>query len=97
MSRLSDAPVVTGEVNGGRQQIVGDNYEKRGIDQLPDHDTIFQSFNTDGDTASAQLIVSELDNQAPSPDVIRDIYKSGDGEFNTTYHPDVSSISAYWD
>jgi len=94
LSRLNTAPVVTGEIDGGEQKLAGSGYSNRGVSRLSEYDTIFQSFETRGTEATVQLITSHINGTAPSAEKLRETYTEADGSFTTTYHPNVSKISA---
>jgi len=96
LSRLNEAPVATGAINGGYQELAGSGYPNRGLSQLQEFSTLFQGFNTDGQTAESQLIVSYIDGYAPSKKRLKKVYGSNDATHRTSYHPDVSYISANW-
>ena len=96
LSKLRGSPVVTGEINGGKQQLVGDNYSPRGVSQLPEYDSLFQGFDTNGSSGSAQLITGFLDGQPPSEEKLREIFAEEDGEFETESNSNVSSIFGSW-
>jgi hypothetical protein len=97
LSRLNEAPVVTGEINGGRQKIAGDAYEARNVSNLSNPETIFQGFNTIGTTAESQLIVSNLDDPAPSSRELRQLYNEEKSSISVEYHPNVSAIHLVWE
>ena len=97
LSRLKEAPVITGEINGGRQKIAGDAYEDRNISNLSNPQTIFQGFNTTGTKAESQLIASQLDRPAPSSEELRGFYAEEDSSNSVKYHPDVSGIYLIWE
>jgi hypothetical protein len=94
LSRLNTAPVVTGEINGGKQKLAGSGYSDRGVSRLPEYDTVFQSFETGGTKATVQLITSRINGTVPDAEKLRRTYSETDGSFTTTYHPNVSKISA---
>ena len=94
LSRLNTAPVVTGEIDGGEQKLAGSGYSNRGVSQLSEYDTIFQSFETNGVEAIVQLTTSHINGTAPSAEKLRETYTEADGSFTTTYNPNVSKISA---
>ena len=96
LSRLSEAPVITGAINGGYQELAGSGYPNRGLSQLQEFGTLFQGFDTNGQTAEAQLIVSHTDGHAPSKEKLKKVYGSNDATHYTSYHPNVSYISANW-
>jgi hypothetical protein len=94
LSRLNTAPIVTGEIDGGEQKLAGSGYSNPGVSRLSEYDTIFQSFETSGTEATVQLITSHINGTAPSAEKLRETYIEADGSFTTTYHPNVSKISA---
>ena len=94
LSRLNTAPVVTGEINGGEQKLAGSGYSNRDVSRLSEYDTIFQGFETGGAEAVVQLVTSHINGTAPSAEKLRETYTEADGSFTTTYHPNVSKISA---
>ena len=96
LSRLSEAPVITGAINGGYQELAGSGYPNRGLSQLQEFSTLFQGFNTDGQTAEAQLIVSHTNGYAPAKEKLKKVYGSNGATHYTSYHPNVSYISANW-
>jgi len=96
LSRLSEAPVITGAINGGYQELAGSGYPNRGLSRLQEFGTLFQGFDTNGQTAEAQLIVSHTDGYAPSKERLKKVYGNNDATHHTSYHPNVSYISANW-
>ena len=97
LSRLKEAPIVTGEINGGKQKLAGSGYESRNISNLSNHETIVQGFSTTGTVAESQLIASQLDSPAPSTKELRELYAGEDGSNSVEYHPDVSAIYLNWE
>jgi hypothetical protein len=96
LSRLNEAPVVTGEINGGRQKTAGKAYEDRDVSNLSNPQTIFQGFSTTGTTAESQLIASQLDGPAPLSEELREFYAEGDSSESVEFHPNVSAIYLTW-
>ena len=96
LSRLREAPLVTGEINGGRQKTVGSAYEDRNISNLSNPQTIFQGFSTTGTTAESQLITSQIDGSAPSSEELREFYAEEDSPKSVEFHPNVSAIYLSW-
>jgi hypothetical protein len=94
LSELDTAPVVTGEINGGKQELAGSGYSSRSVSQLPEYDTILQNFDTNGTKAVAQLAASHIEGTPPSDEKLKEMYSETNGSFSTSYHPDVSKISA---
>ena len=94
LSELDTAPVVTGEINGGKQELAGSGYPSRSVSRLPEYDTIFRNFDTNGTKAVAQLTASHIEGTPPSDKKLKEIYTEANGSFNTSYHPNVSKISA---
>jgi len=97
LSKLEEYPVVTGEINGGKQQLVGDDYSPRGVSRLPEYDSLFQGFDTNGSSGSAQLVTSLLNRQPPSEEKLREIFTEKDGEFETESNSNASSIFGVWE
>ena len=96
LSRLREAPLVTGEINGGRQKTAGSVYEDRNISNLSNPQTIFQGFSTTGTTAESQLITSQTDGSAPSSEELREFYAEEDSSKSVEFHPNVSAIYLTW-
>ena len=94
LSELDTAPVVTGEINGGKQELAGSGYSGRSVSQLPEYDTIFRNFDTNGTKAVAQLAASHIEGTPPSNEKLKEIYTEANGSFSTSYHPNISEISA---
>ena len=97
LSQLKEAPVATGEINGGRQKLAGSGYESRNISSLSSYETIVQGFSTTGTVAESQLIASRLDGPAPSSEELRELYAEEDGSNSVEYHPNVSAIYLTWE
>lgn len=97
LSQLVDAPIVTGEINGGRFEFLGNGRSDRGVENLAPYDTLMTSMDSSEFTGTVQTVCSRLDGDAPSAETLRDTYQLNSGNWDTRYHPDVSSISAAWD
>jgi hypothetical protein len=96
LSNMRDFPVVTGEINGGKQKLVGNGYSRRGVYRLSEYDSLIQGFDTDGSTANAQLITSLLDGQPPTENELMEIFHEKEGNFTTDHNPNVSNIFGSW-
>jgi hypothetical protein len=45
---------------------------------------------------TVQAVVSDVEGEAPKPEALREAFQEDTGTYSTTYHPNVSTISASW-
>ena len=96
LDELMDAPVVTGEVNGGTPRFDGSPHENRQIGAIEPYDTLMHAMDVSETAGTVQAVVSSVDGAAPEEAALRDAFAEDSGQYSTTYHPNVSSITATW-
>ena len=96
LDELMDAPVVTGEVNGGTPRFDGRPHENRQIGAIEPYDTLMHAMDVSEVAGTVQAVVSSVDGTAPEEAALREAFAEDSGQYSTTYHPNVSSITATW-
>ena len=96
LDKLMDAPVVTGEVNGGTPRFDGSPHENRQIGAIEPYDTLIHAMDVSETAGTVQAVVSSVDGTAPEEVALREAFAEDSGQYSTTYHPNVSSITATW-
>ena len=96
LDELMDAPVVTGEVNGGTPRFDGSPHENRQIGAIEPYDTLIHAMDVSETAGTVQAVVSSVDGTAPEEVALREAFAEDSGQYSTTYHPNVSSITATW-
>jgi hypothetical protein len=96
LDQLVAAPVVQGEVNGGRHEFAGYAHENRDLGPIEPFDTLMFGMDVSEYAGTVQAIVSAVDGGAPTPDALRDAFEEDTGTYGTTFHPNVSTISGSW-
>jgi hypothetical protein len=96
LDQLVAAPVVQGEVNGGRHEFAGYAHENRDLGPIEPFDTLVFGMDVSEYAGTVQAIVSAVDGGAPEPAALRDAFEEDTGTYSTTYHPNVSTISGSW-
>ena len=96
LDQLVGTPVVTGEINGGRRKFGENPHADRGIEPIEPFDTLMFGMDVSEFAGTVQAIVSDVDGGAPEAEALREAFEEDTGEYNTTYHPNVSTISASW-
>lgn len=96
LDELMDAPVVTGEVNGGTPRFDGNPHENRQIDAIESYDTLMHAMDVSEAAGTVQAVVSSVDGTAPEEAALQEAFAEDSGQYSTTYHPNVSSITATW-
>jgi len=96
LDELMDAPVVTGEVNGGTPRFDGSPHENRQIGAIEPYDTLMHAMDVSEVAGTVQAVVSSVDGTAPEEAALREAFAEDSGQYSTTYHPNVSSITATW-
>ena len=94
----TSAPVVVGQVNGGRAKFSYTNYVMSPIRNLAGYDTVFNGMKIhEGVSATAEVVSSHTDGKAPAVEQLQDLYGPEDGAIDTESHPSVSKLQATWD
>jgi len=96
LDQLVDAPVVKGEINGGRPNFAGAPHGERNLEPVEPFDALLFGMDASEFAGTVQAIVSDVDGGAPEAAALEEAFKEDTGEYNTTYHPNVSTISASW-
>jgi hypothetical protein len=92
------APVVVGQVNGGRAKFSNSNYVQSPIRNLTGYDTVLNGMEIDGGlSATAEVVSSHTDGKAPTVEQLLDIYGAKDGAIDTESDPSVSDLQTTWD
>jgi hypothetical protein len=96
LDQLVAAPVVTGEINGGRPEFGESPFGNRDLGPIEPFDTLVFGMDVSEYAGTVQAIVSAVDGGAPEPAALRDAFEEDTGTYSTTYHPNVSTISGSW-
>jgi hypothetical protein len=96
LGQLVAAPVVQGEINGGRHEFAGYAHENRDLGPIEPFDTLVFGMDVSEYGGTVQAIVSAVDGGAPEPAALRAAFEEDTGTYSTTYHPNVSTISGSW-
>jgi hypothetical protein len=96
LDELVDAPVVAGEVSGGRREFNDAPHGDRDIGAINPFETMFVGMSISESSAVIQTIVSDTERPAPSETELEEAFAENTGEYSHTYHPNVSSITATW-
>jgi hypothetical protein len=96
LDQLVAAPVVKGEINGGRPEFYGAPHGNRDLEPIEPFDTLLFGMDVSEYAGTVQAIVSAVDGGAPEPAALRDAFEEDTGTYSTTYHPNVSTISGSW-
>ena len=96
LGELVDAPVVTGEVNGGRPEFAGYNHGNRNLEPIEPFDVLLFGMDVSEYAGTVQAIVSDVDGRAPEAAALEEAFKEDTGEYGTQYHPNVSTITRSW-
>ena len=96
LDELVDAPVVKGEVNGGRPDFGESPHGNRGIEPIEPFDTLMFGMDVSEYAGTVQGVVSDVDGAAPEAEALEEAFAESTGEYSTRYHPNVSTISASW-
>jgi hypothetical protein len=96
LDQLVAAPVVQGEINGGRHQFAGYAHDNRNLEPIEPFDTLMFGMDVSEYAGTVQAIVSAVDGGAPTPDALRAAFAEDTGTYGTTHHPNVSTISGSW-
>jgi hypothetical protein len=96
LGELVDAPVVTGEINGGRPQFGESPHGDRGIEPVEPFDALLFGMDVSEYAGTVQAIVSDVDGEAPEAEALREAFEEDTGEYSTRYHPNVSTITGSW-
>ena len=96
LDQLVDAPVVKGEINGGRPNFAGAPHGERNLEPIEPFDTLMFGMDASEFAGTVQAIVSDVGGEAPEAEALREAFEEDTGEYSTTYHPNVSTISASW-
>jgi hypothetical protein len=98
LSRLNgNLPVVVGQINGGRAKFATTNYVQSPIRSLQGYDTVLNGLNIRrGLSATAQVVASHVEGEAPTVEELRELYGSTDGAMQTEYKKSVSHLTVSW-
>jgi len=96
LDELVDAPVVTGEINGGRPDFAGYPHGNRDLEPIEPFDALLFGMDVSEYAGTVQAIVSDVDGGAPEAEALGEAFAESTGEYGTRYHPNVSTISASW-
>ncbi|PSQ40535.1 hypothetical protein BRD14_08150 [Halobacteriales archaeon SW_5_68_122] len=96
LDELVDAPVVTGEVNGGRPEFADYPHGNRDLEPIEPFDVLLFGMDVSEYAGTVQAIVSDVDGGAPEAEALGEAFAESTGEYGTRYHPNVSTISASW-
>jgi len=96
LDQLVDAPVVKGEINGGRPNFAGAPHGERNLEPVEPFDTLMFGMDASEFAGTVQAIVSDVDGEAPEAEALREAFEEDTGTYSTRYHPNVSTISASW-
>jgi hypothetical protein len=93
----TNSPIQVGQINGGRPKFPYTTYVQAPIRGMEGFDSVFNSMEVhDGVRATAQVVVSNVDQNPPTKDQLKSHSGQGDGEIFTDYHPSVSELTASW-
>jgi hypothetical protein len=93
----TDIPIQVGQINGGRARFPYTTYEQSPIRSLKSYETVLNGLDIKGgSTATAQVIASNTEGEAPSRQRLRELYSPGDGRVNIKVSDSVSILSATW-
>jgi hypothetical protein len=96
LSELVPGPVVTGEINRGRYNFVGYGRSDRDLQPLEPFDTLMTSMDARKFTGTVQHVTSLTKPGAPTAAELESVFKTESGDWTTTEHPNVSSITGSW-
>jgi len=96
---VSSVPVIVGQINGGRVEFSGTNYNYSPIRSLKEnsYDSVILGWDTsNGTKSSAQVVISRVDGDVIDKKEVKDIYEPDDGSVEFSYNSSVVSLSANW-
>ena len=96
LDQLVDAPVVKGEINGGRANFYEAPHGERNLEPIEPFDTLMFGMDASEYTGTVQAITSDVDGGAPEAAALEEAFKESTGEYSTRYHPNVSTITGSW-
>ena len=96
LDELVDAPVVNGEINGGRPEFAGYPHGNRDLEPIEPFDVLLFGMDVSEYAGTVQAIVSDVGGGAPEAEALGEAFAESTGEYGTRYHPNVSTISASW-
>jgi hypothetical protein len=96
-NQLNKAPVVTGEINGGRMGLDQIGYGERGIDELTEMDTLLYAFNTDGSTGRVQFVGINDRKSVPNEHSLKSVFYRGKGEYIYKSDERIAQVHAVFD
>jgi len=96
LDQLVDAPVVKGEINGGRANFYEAPHGERNLEPIEPFDTLMFGMDASEYAGTVQAIASDVDGGAPEAAALEEAFKEDTGEYSTTYHPNVSTITGSW-
>jgi hypothetical protein len=93
----TDLPIQVGQINGGRARFPNTTYVQSPIRSLENYETVLNGLEINGgSTATAQVIASNTEGEAPSRQELRELYYPEDGRIKTKTSDSVSKLSASW-
>jgi hypothetical protein len=93
----TDPPIQVGQINGGRARFQNSTYEQSPIRSLKNYETVLNGLKIkEGSTATAQVIVSNTEGEAPSRQQLRNLYAPDEGRVKIKASDSVSKLSATW-
>jgi hypothetical protein len=92
-----DLPIQVGQINGGQARFHNTTYVQSPITSLENYDTVMNGLEIKGgSTATAQVIASNTEGEAPSRHELRELYSPEDGIVKLKASDSVSKLSANW-
>jgi hypothetical protein len=93
----TDLPIQVGQINGGRARFSNTTYVQSPIRSLKNYQTVLNGLEIKGgSTATAQVIASNTEAEAPSRQQLRGLYSPEDGRVKIKVSDSVSKLSATW-
>jgi hypothetical protein len=93
----TDLPIQVGQINGGRARFANTTYVQSPIRSLKNYETVMNGLEIKGgSTATAQVIASNTEGEAPSQQQLRGLYSPEEGRVKIKVSDSVSKLSATW-
>ena len=93
----TDLPIQVGQINGGRARFANTTYVQSPIRSLKNYETVLNGLEIKGgSTATAQVIASNTEGDAPSRQQLRELYSPEEGRVKIKVSDSVSKLSATW-
>ena len=93
---VTEAPVVTGEVNGSRYPFAGKGRSERSVERVEPFDTLMTSLDASRSNGAVKHVFSRVDGSAPESGDLEASFELEPGTWSTAYHPSVSTIDVTW-